>query len=340
MIPNLTPLAQACWKRELAAAYRKPQDLLAAVGLEDHQQALAKKGQQQFPLLVPRGFAARMRHGDANDPLLRQVLPLAEEDHDTPGFVADPVGDGQAQAAPGVLHKYHGRVLLIATGGCAVNCRYCFRRHFPYAEARAGTRRWAAELQYLRRHPDISEVILSGGDPLLLDTPALQALSRALEGIEHIKRLRIHSRLPVVLPERIDADFVDWAANLKLPLTLVIHSNHIQELDASMAQALAAQRQAGVTLLNQAVLLAGINNTLDAQCALAEGLFEHGVLPYYLHQLDPVQGAAHFAVSDQQALRLHQQMREHLPGYLLPELVSEIQGERSKTPLATTADAY
>jgi EF-P beta-lysylation protein EpmB len=333
MIPKHTPQAQAPWKRALAEAYREPLTLLRDLGIEPPA-ALANAGQKQFPMLVPRGFAARMRPGDLNDPLLQQVLPLADEDQPQFGFTADPVGDGAAQAAPGVLHKYHGRVLLIATGGCAINCRYCFRRHFPYAEARAGTRRWQAELEYIATNEDISEVILSGGDPLLIDTPALQALSDALDTMPHVRRLRIHTRLPVVLPERIDDAFLHWSGSLKQRLTVVIHSNHANEIDDDVATALKGLREAGVTLLNQAVLLAGINDTLDAQCELAERYFEHGVLPYYLHQLDRVQGAAHFAVSDKDALALHQAMREKLPGYLLPRLVQEMEGEAAKTPLA------
>ncbi|MCC6596606.1 MAG: EF-P beta-lysylation protein EpmB, partial [Rhodanobacteraceae bacterium] len=238
-----------------------------------------------------------------------------------------------ARAAHGVLHKYQGRALLIATGSCAINCRYCFRRHFPYAEETAAAHHWEAALAYLREDASIGEVILSGGDPLSLATAKLAELGEALARIPHVRRLRIHSRLPVVLPERIDHEFVHWLAHLPLQRVLVVHANHPNEIDAGVEHACAALREAGVSLLNQSVLLRGINDSVAALAALSERLFAAGVLPYYLHLLDRVQGTAHFEVDEIRALALADGLRRTLPGYLVPRLVREVAGAPCKTPV-------
>ncbi len=238
-----------------------------------------------------------------------------------------------ARAGHGVIHKYEGRALLVATGSCAVQCRYCFRRHFPYAEETAAAGGWGEALALLRADASLHEVILSGGDPLSLATPKLAELTAALAGIPHLRRLRLHTRLPIVLPERVDNQLLDWLAALPWPVAIVVHANHGNEFDAAVDATLARLRATGASLLNQAVLLRGVNDTLEAQAALHERSFAAGVLPYYLHQLDRVAGAAHFEVPDDQALALHAALRARLPGYLLPRLVREVAGDASKRPL-------
>jgi L-lysine 2,3-aminomutase len=286
-----------------------------------------------FALRVPRGFVARMRPGDAEDPLLLQVLPQLVEQAQTPGFVTDAVGDLASREAQGVLHKYQGRALLIASGSCAINCRYCFRRHFPYGDEMAAAGQWRQALEHVRQDASINELILSGGDPLALATGKLEELTRGLADLPHIKRLRIHTRLPVVLPERIDTPFVDWLRSLPLQKIVVLHANHANEFDDSVDAACARLCDAGATLLNQSVLLRGINDDAGVLAALSERMFAAGVLPYYLHQLDRVQGAAHFEVTDIQAQSLIEALRSQLPGYLVPKLVREVGGDPSKRPL-------
>jgi L-lysine 2,3-aminomutase len=325
-------VAEPDWRRLYREAISDPHELLGLLGL-DALAARLPASSAGFPLRVPRGFVARMRHGDADDPLLRQVLPLDLEYRPVPGFDLDAVGDLAARGARGLLHKYHGRALLIATGSCAIHCRYCFRRHFPYAEEPAAAAGWRDALGYLRDDPNISEVILSGGDPLSLSTPKLAELGQALLDIPHVRRLRIHTRLPVVLPERVDRALTDWLAALPLQKVVVIHANHANELDESVATALQGLAGAGATLLNQSVLLRGVNDTSAALITLSERLFTYKVLPYYLHQLDRVAGAAHFECTDRQAVSLVEQMQATLPGYLVPRLVREVAGEAGKTPL-------
>jgi len=321
------------WRRLWRDSVTDPRELLTLVGLENLAESILPRLDTGFALRVPRGFVARMRHGDARDPLLLQVLPQAAELDDVAGFGFDAVGDLDALTARGVLHKYNGRALLVATGSCAVNCRYCFRRHFPYAEETAAANRWQETIEHLRTDDSVEEVILSGGDPLSLSTAKLAELTRALAAIPHIRRLRIHTRLPVVLPERIDAELIAWLRGLPWPVAVVLHANHANELDASVTAACARLRATGAALLNQSVLLRGINDSVDALAALSNNLFECGVLPYYLHQLDRVAGTAHFAVDDAVARALVEALRVQLPGYLLPRLVREIAGESHKTPL-------
>ena len=334
MIP-VAPLALQPdrWQDQWRDAVRDPAELLALLGLESLAARLSPAAMAQFPLRVPRAFIQRMRYGDAADPLLRQVLPLDDEDRIVPGFELDAVGDGAAKAGNGVIHKYNGRALLITTGSCAVNCRYCFRRHFPYAEETAARGDWAEAIAVIAADTSIEEVLLSGGDPLSLSTAKLADLTRQLTSLPHIKRLRIHSRLPVVLPARIDEAFIEWMSKLPWPVTFVIHANHANEFDREVDAALARLRDAGATLLNQAVLLRGVNDSVDPLADLSERGFRAGVLPYYLHQLDRVQGAAHFEVDDATALALHRQLAARLSGYLVPRLVREVAGDPGKRPL-------
>lgn len=268
-----------------------------------------------------------------SDPVARQFHFDPREDHEVPGFSTDPVGDLDANAVPGVLHKYRGRALLVLTGACAVHCRYCFRRHFPYADQRLDDAALRRAIDYLAADAEITEVILSGGDPLVLSNRRLAAVIDALSRIPRLRRLRIHSRLPTVRPERIDAELCQMLADSGLSVVLVAHVNHADELSEASRAAFERLRAGGVTLLNQAVLLAGINDEENALATLSEALFAQGVLPYYLHQLDPVDGAAHFAVEEARGRGLVEGLRRRLPGYLVPRYVVEIAGEPSKTPV-------
>ena len=321
------------WKRLWREAVRDPRELLALLGLGHMAAGISDAAARQFPLRVPRGFIARMGHADAADPLLRQVLPQVDEERRVPGFVLDAVGDAAAKAGHGVIRKYRGRALLVATGSCAINCRYCFRRHFPYAEETAAADHWRGAVDAIAADASIHEVILSGGDPLSLATAKLAELTDALQAIPHLRRLRIHSRLPVVLPERVDAELAGWLRGLPWPVAVVIHANHGNEFDASVDAALARLRATGSSLLNQAVLLRGVNDSVDALAALSERSWQAGVVPYYLHQLDRVAGSAHFEVDDASARRLHAGLAARLSGYLVPRLVREIAGDSGKRPL-------
>jgi EF-P beta-lysylation protein EpmB len=330
---SLHSLQRKTWQAELANAISDPAELLELLKLPFALLPAAHAASSQFPLRVPRAYVARMTPGDINDPLLRQILPLGDELQDTPGFVTDPVGDLQAMPVPGLLHKYQGRALLVTTGACGVNCRYCFRRHFPYAEANPAAEEWQTALDYIRADQSISELILSGGDPLSLSDKRLHALGGQLKGIPHLQRLRIHTRLPVVLPSRVTEDLCQWLENSPLPTITVLHINHAQELDDELKQACLRLKATGTTLLNQSVLLKGVNDNSATLVALSEALFACGVLPYYLHQLDPVQGASHFAIADERARQLHESLRNQLSGYLLPRLVYEQAGKQAKLPL-------
>ena len=320
------------WQQHWREAIREPRELLSLLGLDGIVRA-SDAATAQFPLRVPRGFVARMRRGDPRDPLLRQVLPLDEELRPAPGFALDAVGDAASRAGHGVIHKYAGRALLVATGSCAVHCRYCFRRHFPYADETAAAGGWHEALAVVRDDASLHEVILSGGDPLSLATPKLAELTDALAGIRHVRRLRIHTRLPIVLPERVDEALAGWLARLPWPVAVVVHANHGNEFDAAVDAAMARLRGAGASLLNQAVLLHGVNDSVDALAALCDRGFAAGVLPYYLHQLDRVAGVAHFEVPDEQARALHAALAARLSGYLVPKLVREVAGDSGKRPL-------
>lgn len=326
------------WQQAWREAVRDPRELLALLGLQDLALGVSAEAAAQFPLRVPRGFVARMRHGDPTDPLLRQVLPLDAEMRPVPGFALDAVGDGAARAGQGVIHKYAGRALLVATGSCAVHCRYCFRRHFPYAEETAAAGGWREAIAAIAADPSIEEVLLSGGDPLSLATAKLAELTDALRGLPHVRRLRLHTRLPIVLPERVDAELRGWLASLPWPVAIVVHANHANEFDAPVDTAMRELRATGATLLNQAVLLRGVNDDVDTLAALAERSFDAGVLPYYLHQLDRVAGAAHFEVDDDTALALHAALVARQSGYLVPRLVREVAGDASKRAITTSGD--
>lgn len=324
------PLAD--WRQLWRESITDARDLLALLDLGPLTDQLPP-ADAGFPLRVPRGFVARMRRGDRRDPLLLQVLPQLAELDLAPGFMIDAVGDMGARAAPGVLHKYQGRALLIASGTCAVNCRYCFRRHFPYSEELAAAGQWQQALDFLRNDDSINELILSAGDPLALSTAKLGELSAGLANISHVTRIRIHSRLPVVLPERIDEALLAWLEALPQQKVIVLHANHAQEFDASVDAACARLRNCGAILLNQSVLLSGINDDASVLTDLSERMFAAGVLPYYLHQLDRVHGTAHFEVDDESAVALIDALRARLPGYLVPRLVRELPGEAGKRAL-------
>lgn len=320
---------QSLWRQSI----RDPKELLQVLGLQGFAGKLSPQAEQQFGMRVPRGFVAKMRYGDINDPLLRQVLPLLDEQIQLPGFSRDAVGDLAARPLSGVLHKYHGRALLVTTGSCAINCRYCFRRHFPYAEETAAANQWQSAIAYLAEDTSISELLLSGGDPLSLSTAKLNALTQQLVPLTHIKRLRFHTRLPIVLPERIDEEFIAWLSALPYQLVFVLHANHANELDGAVAEAVRRIKGADATVLNQSVLLKGVNDDTATLVALSERLFACGILPYYLHQLDKVEGATHFEVPLAQAKRMHAAMMAQLPGYLVPKLVQEIAGQAHKSPI-------
>ncbi|GAB4185841.1 MAG: EF-P beta-lysylation protein EpmB [Wenzhouxiangellaceae bacterium] len=333
MVARTTACSQQLpWRQELRRAIKTPAELLRAVGLDEQIDA-CEAAHQQFATRVPWPYAQRIRQGDRHDPLLLQVLPVAEETAAQPGYSSDPVGDLASRRSRGLLHKYQGRVLLIATGACAINCRYCFRREFPYQDETAASGRFRAAIEYIAAHSDVHEVILSGGDPLLLGTDALQQLTDALSAIPHLRRLRIHTRLPVVLPSRVTERLLSWSSALPWPLSVVIHCNHPREIDQTVSAALQRWRQAGATLLNQAVLLRGVNDDARIQAELSETLYASGVLPYYLNLLDRVRGSAHFAVERSQAQAIMEQLRRSLSGYLVPRLVQEEPGAPYKVPI-------
>ncbi len=327
-----TATTQADWQRQLAQAVTDTTSLLDQLNLQPGDIDGYSENDAGFPLRVPQAYIDKMVAGDAADPLLHQVLNRRYELDDVRGYHKDPVGDLDACQVPGLLHKYHGRVLLITTAACAVHCRYCFRRHFPYQQQQASYNDTSAALTYIRQHEDIHEVILSGGDPLVLSDQRLSQLIQQLQGIPHLKHLRIHTRLPVVLPDRITAGLVQALSSHRFQLTVVIHANHANEITQPEKAALRRLQSAGIILLNQAVLLNNVNTGLQQQIALSETLYSAGVLPYYLHLLDPVAGAAHYDVPLEQAEILIHQMRQRLPGFLVPRLVREIAGEKSKTP--------
>lgn len=323
------------WQIEMANLVTQPRDLLQLLNLHMALLPAAEAAAAKFPLRVPRRFLERVQKGDINDPLLMQILPIHAELQPVAGYVSDPLGEASANPISGVLHKYHGRVLVTLTSACAVHCRYCFRREFPYDQNNPGTRGWDAIYNYLHSDETISEVILSGGDPLSVPDRLLQQFTDKLAHVPHIKRLRIHSRLPIVLPERITDEFVAWLRSLKWNSTLVIHANHPNEINQDVISAIKMLRACDTTILNQSVLLKGVNDHPDCLIALSEKLFAAGVLPYYLHVLDKVNGASHFDVSREKAHAIYREMQKRLPGYLLPKLATEEPGKPSKTILST-----
>ena len=334
---EISEITRVGWQHDFADAITDPAELLRALDLGDEWLAPAQAAAALFPLRVPKSFVARMRRGDPADPLLRQVLPLGEELIEAAGFGADPIGESAFQQAPGLLRKYSSRALLIATGACAVHCRYCFRREFPYDEQQGETGRWREAIAAVAADSSIEELILSGGDPLSLGNARLNALSASLKGITHLTSLRLHTRNAIVLPSRIDAGFIDWIRHLPWRVTIVLHVNHAQELQGDALEAIARLRTSGALLLNQSVLLRGVNDDAATLSTLSRTLHAHGVLPYYLHVLDRVSGSAHFEVSEARGIDLIDEMTRSLPGYLVPKLVRDVPGRASKTAIVARA---
>ncbi|VAW51265.1 Lysine 2,3-aminomutase [hydrothermal vent metagenome] len=321
------------WKKELANANTSTHDLLKKLHLEAYLDIADE--QPTFRCLVTESYIQKMQLGNINDPLLQQVLPLNKENQAQTqnAGVTDPVGDIRAISSPGLLHKYHGRALLISTGACAIHCRYCFRRHYPYQQSSCTTKVLDETLAYLHLHTEIDEIILSGGDPLVLDNSKLEKIIRQLETIEHIQTLRIHTRIPVVLASRINNDLLQLLQSCRFDVVMVIHANHANELQKAEHSKLHLLHAAGITLLNQSVLLKGVNDNAETLITLSKRLFQCKTLPYYLHLLDPVTGAMHFDINKQSALKFKIQMERYLPGYLVPKLVQEITGKQAKTAI-------
>ncbi|WP_273776925.1 EF-P beta-lysylation protein EpmB [Acinetobacter sp. GSS19] len=322
------------WQSQLSDLITDPLELLTTLELSpDDLLSGAILASEQFKLRVPRAFVGKMNIGDPYDPLLLQVLPHHLELEDHPGFVTDPLGEEAANQFPGILHKYKSRFLLTLTGACAVHCRYCFRRHFPYQENLPKREDWPQMKAYIESQPDINEVILSGGDPLTLSNRKLAEWIERLESIAQIKFLRIHSRVPIVIPNRVDKELITLLKNSRLRIILVIHSNHPAELDDFTCSKLSELVQHHITVLNQAVLLKGVNDSAPVLVNLSYRLFEAGVMPYYLHVLDKVKGAHHFDLLSSQVNDIYREILANLPGFLVPKLVREIAGEKNKTPL-------
>ena len=324
---------QPSWQQELAAAIRDPLTLLKRLEINPAHLDASPAAQQTWSLRVPLPYVQRMTNGDINDPLLKQVLPLGAELLTAPGFSGDPLGEEDANPIPGVVHKYHGRALLIISPACAIHCRYCFRRHFPYEDNTLGRTEWQTALNYLAGDESISEVIYSGGDPLAANDHFLLWITEQIAAIPHIKRLRIHTRLPLVIPSRIDPSCLHWLTATRLKVVMVWHINHPNEIDQAVIQAAQYLKRNGIELLNQSVLLKQVNDSIQTLVTLSEALFEAGIMPYYMHRLDKVAGAAHFAVSDDKVQQLQRELLRLLPGYLVPRFVCEQAGAASKLAL-------
>jgi EF-P beta-lysylation protein EpmB len=315
----------------MRSAWRDPHALLRHLGLDPAR--FGVDAESGFDFLVTQAFAARMRPGDPDDPLLRQVLSTDADRQPAAGFTADAVGDGASRARPGLLHKYAGRALLVTTAACPIHCRYCFRRQFDYGADQLHRARLESAVDWLAERPEITEIILSGGDPLMLGDRRLTAISDALARLPQLKRLRIHSRVPITLPARIEDELVEWLAQLPWSVVMVVHANHAREFDEQVGAAISRLRAAAVTVFNQAVLLAGVNDDVESLAELMETGFDAGVIPYYLHVLDRVAGAAHFETSGGRGPALIEALRRRLPGYLVPRLVRERAGTPYKLPV-------
>ena len=333
--PHSTTL-QPSWQQHMKQAIRDPLELCQQLGLPLSLVPDARDAASSFPLFAPRPFVSRMQHGNPYDPLLRQLLPIRDELVETPGFTADPLAEHASQGAHGLLQKYHGRALLVTTGACAIHCRYCFRRHFPYHESSAAGGEWQPAIDQLAADESIEEVILSGGDPLTLVDSQLEQLVDHLQEIPHLKQIRIHTRLPIMIPSRVCDSLLGWLTNTRLQPIMVIHANHAQELDGEVAEALGRLAEAGLLLLNQSVLLAGVNDNATTLADLSRRLIELRVLPYYLHQLDRVRGAAHFEVSTERGCEIIEQLAAILPGYGVPRYVRESPGYAGKVPITSS----
>lgn len=338
VIESLTDINQTqaldSWNQVLSGATRDVKTLLNQLDIPITDLNKRQQACLDFPLLVPQPFINKMEKGNASDPLLLQVLPQVSELESAEGYINDPLAEKHSNLQKGLIHKYHSRVLVLLSTGCAVNCRYCFRRHFPYQENRIGKNDWQEILSYVAKDSSIEELILSGGDPLMLNDQQLEKFIKQAEEIPHLQRLRIHTRLPVVIPQRITNKLVNVLHSSRFDCIMVLHINHSKEIDDQLFNALSKLRAAGITLLNQAVLLRDINDTVDDQIDLSKSLFKAGVLPYYLHLLDKVSGAQHFDIEQDDALILHAQLLRSLSGYLVPKLVREEPGKGSKTPIS------
>ncbi len=332
IITQINDQLHTSWQKELSNVVTDPKKLLEMLEIDSNSYLQHFDARKLFPVRVPRPYISRMKKNDFNDPLLRQVMPLSDEHIITQGYLTDPLEEHDT-VAEGLLHKYKHRVLMIVKSGCAINCRYCFRRHFPYEENSPNKNRWQAALNYINNHQEINEVIFSGGDPLMASDEHLQWLIKQIETIKHVSRLRIHSRLPIVIPQRITDTLVEVLSQTRLKTTMVLHVNHPNEIDNSVTQSVEKLRYANIALFNQSVLLKGVNDSANTLCQLSEILFDCGIQPYYLHMFDPVQGVAHFDVHENQAKNIAQEMMETLPGFLMPKLVREIAGEANKTPI-------
>ncbi len=330
IIQNFSLDVQRQWQKELSESITEPEVLLKQLELPLESFLPDIPARRLFPMRVPQSYINRMTPGDPQDPLFLQVMPLRQEFEQHPGYMTDPLEE-QDTELPGLLHKYRSRVLLMFKTGCAINCRYCFRRHFPYDDNQINHKTRQAVLDYLKKHPEVNEVILSGGDPLMASDEQLSRFIDALTEIPHIKRLRIHSRLPVVIPSRITTKFASLLSNAPFKTILVFHINHPNEINDELAAAVSQLHHANITLLNQAVLLKGINDDVEVLAALSELLFDNRIMPYYLHVLDKVEGAEHFDMEERRAVMLYKQLMATLPGFLVPKLVREIGGEANKT---------
>lgn len=319
------------WQQLLAGSKLSTEELCARLKITYSNELATEQAASQFPLRVPEPYLERIEIGNPKDPLLLQILPQAQEMLVQPGYTSDPLDEAQSNPTAGLVHKYKSRVLVILSGGCAINCRYCFRRHFPYEENQLGSEQWQAILQYLAQDEAINEVIFSGGDPLATPDKRLEGFIKDLEAIPHLKRLRIHSRLPIVIPQRITDSLIRLLSETRLQTVMVVHANHANEIDQHVGNALLKLNQAGTITFNQSVLLKGINDSASNLIALSERLFEFNTLPYYLHLLDKVQGSKHFAIDDITAKKIMGELQANLPGYLVPKLVREEPSKPSKT---------
>jgi len=332
IITQIDTQLHTSWQKELANVVTDPSELLRLVEIPEEKYLQDAKARKLFPVRVPRPFITRMKKGDINDPLLMQVMPNKEEFVVTDGFFSDPLEEHET-VVEGLLHKYQNRVLMIVKAGCAVNCRYCFRRHFPYADNSPNKLRWQKALDYIKQNESIEEVIFSGGDPLMANDEHLKWLVGEIEAIPHVTRLRVHSRLPVVIPQRITNTLVNMLKNTRLKPVIVFHINHANELDKQFTSAIQPLIEARIPLFNQAVLLKGINSDIETLTELCETLFDNGIQPYYLHLFDRVQNAAHFDLSDKEAKDITKGLMARLSGFLMPKVVREIGGEPNKTPI-------
>jgi L-lysine 2,3-aminomutase len=322
------------WKVELSQSITTIDELLGSLNLSPTALSTSQQAIADFPLRVPRPFVSRMQANNPSDPLLLQVMPTKAEVGNVDGYSPDPLDEASHNPIPGIVHKYANRLLLVISPTCAINCRYCFRRHFPYQENRQSKEQWQSALGYIRSDTEINEVIYSGGDPLAANDHFLAWLTEQIAAIAHIKRLRIHTRLPVVIPSRIDSTFLTWATATRLKPIVVLHINHANEIDSAVSESIKRLQSCGIKVLNQTVLLHGINDSAGCLAELSEKLFDCDVMPYYLHLFDPVAGASHFDIDEDRAKKIYADLQAILPGFLVPKLVREIPNKKSKTTIA------